>query len=164
MSSVAYRFIADAMLGKLARWLRIIGFDTLYFNKIDDSEIIRMALQEQRVILTRDTELSKSKKIPRAVLIHSNNHLEQLKEVLLFLNKASREFSNLPCRCVICNGELVSCDKNLILNLTPEYILLHNKSFLRCSKCNKVFWHGSQKEKINRTIQSILQELSLNKS
>ncbi len=157
--NIAYRFIADAMLGRLARWLRIMGFDTLYFRKIDDSEIIRIAKQEQRIILTRDTELSKSKKVNHAILIHSNHYQEQLKEILLFLKKCPFQLSQLSCRCVNCNGELVLTDKKLILNDTPEYIFLHKNYFLRCANCSKVFWHGSQKEIINKTIEKICQEL-----
>ena len=79
------RFIADVMLGSLAKWLRILGFDTLYFKDIDDRELIKRAKQEQRVLLTRDTRLVKSKKVAEHILIKANDAPGQLKEVLKFL-------------------------------------------------------------------------------
>src|SRR5208283_689191 len=92
------RFVADVMLGSLARWLRILGFDTIYFRVIDDNELIKIALQQERILLTRDTGIARRnlkkknrgtgesenrRKIgPDVVLIHSNNTLEQLREAL----------------------------------------------------------------------------------
>jgi hypothetical protein len=100
MSSV--RFVADVMLGSLSRWLRLFGFDTLYSNKFTDKELIKISIQDSRILLTRDTILAKSKLLKNVLLIHSEDVKEQIKEVL----------SQIPCinlfsltpRCPVCNG------------------------------------------------------------
>lgn len=154
-----YRFISDVMLGRLTKWLRIMGYDTLYFRAIDDSELIRIAKQEQRIILTRDIDLSKNKKADQVILIHSEHILQQLKEFLQYLIKRAPEMPQLLCRCINCNGELIISDKQSILNNVPEYVFLNKNSFLICKNCGKVFWHGSHKKLINETIEKILKDL-----
>ncbi len=153
------RFICDVMLGKLAKWLRIMGYDTLYFRAIDDSELIRIAKQEQRIILTRDIALAHDKKVGKAVLLYSNDIQGQLKEFLLFFKINFKEMPEALPRCVNCNGELVIIDKQSILNDAPEYVFLSKNSFLRCYNCGKVFWQGSHMKKIDKTIEKILQDL-----
>ncbi|MCX8029967.1 MAG: Mut7-C RNAse domain-containing protein [Thermodesulfovibrionales bacterium] len=155
------KFIADVMLGRLAKWLRILGFDTLYFKLIDDHELIRISKREQRIILTRDVELSRSKMVYGVFLIRSNNYYEQIKEVLSYLKGINQEILHLSGRCAVCNGELFSVDRTLILNDAPEYIVFNINQFFKCSSCNKVFWHGSQREKINLLIDKVYKELNL---
>lgn len=154
-----YLFICDAMLGRLAKWLRLIGYDTLYFRAIDDLELIRIAKQEQRIILTRDTALSKNKKVEQAILIQSNYTLQQLREVLSYFKISALELPQLFCRCINCNGELIVIDKQSALNEAPEYVFLNKNSFLRCQNCGKVFWYGSHKKMIDETIEKIFQGL-----
>ncbi len=146
------------MLGRLTKWLRLIGYDTLYFRSIDDFELIRIAKQEQRIILTRDTVLSKNKKVEKAILIHSNYTLEQLREVLCHFKINALELPQPFCRCINCNHELIVIDKQSILNELPEYVFLNKNSFLRCQNCRKVFWYGSHKKMIDETIEKIFQD------
>ncbi len=150
-----YRFIADAMLGKLAKWLRIIGYDTLYFKTIDDAELIKTAKQQQRVILTRDTLLANTKKATRVILIHSNYIDQQLKEIFVFLKEETSTLFKLPPRCVSCNVELIIATKQSALNRVPDYVFLKQKTFLICTNCGKIFWHGSHKKKIDETIKNL---------
>ncbi len=145
------------MLGSLAKWLRIMGYDTLYFRSIDDSELVRIAIQEQRIILTRDTGLAKTKKTSQIILIHSNYTSEQLKEVLLFIKKKSFKLPELPPRCISCNGKLILANKESALNNVPDYVFLKQKNFLECLDCGKVFWQGSHKKNIDETINGILE-------
>lgn len=150
------RFISDVMLGGLTKWLRLMGFDTLYFRAIDDSELVRIAKQQQRVILTRDTALSKTGKTNQVILIHSNYTIEQVKEVLLYLRKKNLTHLQSSPRCTNCNGKLIIAHKQSALNNVPDYILLNQNSFLKCEDCGKVFWHGSHKKKIDKTLDDVL--------
>lgn len=160
-SDIKNRFICDVMLGKLAKWLRIIGFDTLYFNRIDDFELIKLAKQENRIILTRDRALTKNKAIDNVLLICSNNTLEQLEEFLLFLKEHLDEISNFSSRCVNCNGELMKIQKEFILNDAPEYIVFSKKFFLKCYNCGKIFWEGSHKKMICTTIEKMINKIKM---
>src|SRR5208337_2029398 len=105
------RFISDVMLGSLARWLRIMGFDTIYFRAIDDNELIKLARQQDRTLLTRDTGIARRKQIQQLILIHSNITSEQVKEVLSALNKGGLSFPELSPRCPVCNGELAAAER-----------------------------------------------------
>ncbi|MBI5212637.1 MAG: Mut7-C RNAse domain-containing protein [Nitrospirae bacterium] len=158
------RFIADVMLGSLAKWLRILGFDTSYFRTIDDNEIIRIAKQEQRVLLTRDTRLVKSKKVSKHILIKANDMPGQLKEVLKSLPLAPHGSSTCPLslpftRCSKCNGELEFSDKESVSGNVPEHVFLNFDSFLRCGDCGKVYWEGSHKKLIDGQIRKVLGEI-----
>jgi len=156
-----YRFIADAMLGRLAKWLRVMGYDTLYFSLIDDPELIKIARQEQRIILTRDTLLAKSRKADPVLLIHSNYAGEQLKEVLIFLRNKTPFLPELSPRCVSCNGQLITIGKESAMNNVPDYIFLKQKTFLLCSDCGKIFWHGSHKKRMDEMVRNVLRELKI---
>ncbi|MCL4536784.1 MAG: Mut7-C RNAse domain-containing protein [Nitrospirae bacterium] len=153
------RFIADAMLGNLAKWLRILGFDTLYFRTIDDNEIIRIAKQKQRILLTRDTCLVKRKTIDNCILINSNEVSGQLKEVLLWVKGQGSKVKGNP-RCAKCNGELVSADSESVADDVPEHVFLNFNSFFRCKNCGKVYWEGSHRKLIDEKIQNILGEIN----
>lgn len=153
------RFICDVMLGKLAKWLRIMGYDTLYSREINDLELIKIAKQEQRIILTRDTALANDKKVSQAVLLYSNDIQGQLKEFLSFFKINFNRIPEALPRCVNCNSELIITDKQSMLNEAPEYVFLNKNYFLRCYNCGKVFWQGSHKKKIDKTIEKILQDL-----
>lgn len=139
------------MLGSLSRWLRILGFDTLYYKSIDDNELIRIAKQQQRIILTRDTGIAKRKGIDNFILITSNDTLEQLKDVL--------RKSNLKCgapRCAECNGELEAAEREAVADSIPKHVFIHSNSFFRCRDCGKVYWEGSHKKSIDARIKEIL--------
>ncbi len=156
-------FIADAMLGSLSKWLRILGFDTLYFKKIDDNELIKIAKQEQRILLTRDTSLVKRKKIDSCILINSNNTFEQLKEVLLWVKRqahdAQRTTLHANLRCTVCNGLLMPVDKGFVMDAIPDHIFLNSDCFFRCKNCGKIYWNGSHKKMIDAKIEEVLQDI-----
>jgi uncharacterized protein with PIN domain len=153
--SKEYQFIADAMLGRLARWLRFLGFDTLYYPDITDNDLIRIAREQNRCILTRDTRLVKIKGLKDYVLISSNDSFQQLLELK---EKLELKQFNLFSRCVACNGHLVKIsDKSEIKDTIPEFVFLNYDLFTKCENCGRIFWEGSHpkkfKEKINRIIQ-----------
>lgn len=141
---MAEKFLLDYMLGKLARWLRLLGYDSLYLKLNDDSSLIYIALRENRILLTRDRELVKRKIIKqgkvKSLLIFSNNTEEQLKEV----NKAFPLKPQKPAFCPFCNIRLVYTLPQRILSQVPPYVYLTQDYFFTCSSCQRVFWPGSQ--------------------
>ncbi len=149
------RFIADVMLGSLAKWLRILGFDTIYFRAIDDNELIKIARQQERILLTRDTGIAQRKNIQQFILVQSNASLEQLKEVLSALEKINRPFPQLSPRCTLCNGELAETERNTVADRIPEYVFLNAASFFTCRECGKVYWCGSHKKSIDAILKNI---------
>jgi uncharacterized protein with PIN domain len=171
-------FIADAMLGSLAKWLRILGFDTLYFKEIDDNELIRIARQEDRMLLTRDAGLVKRKTIDSYILITSNEVSEQLKEVLRIVCSKQYAVSSKQCaagteesaycllptayffsRCTECNGLLMPVDKESVMDAIPEHIFLSGDSFFKCKKCGKVYWNGSHKKMMDAKVEEVLKHI-----
>lgn len=150
------------MLGSLAKWLRILGFDTIYFKTIDDNELIKIAKQEHRILLTRDTRLIKRKEIDNYILINSNDVSGQLKEVLKSLTLTLALALACFSRCAECNGELSTADKESVANDVPEHVFLNFDSFFRCSSCGKVYWEGSHRKLIDEKIQNILGEINAN--
>lgn len=148
------RFIADSMLGSLAKWLRILGFDTIYHRDIRDNDLIRIARQQQRIIITRDTALSRIKNVDGIILINSNDLKEQLKEFLKWI----KGHGITPCPftlCPLCNGEVLPVDKATIRNDVPEYVFLNRNTFYRCSNCGKVYWEGSHRKWMEQFVKQL---------
>ncbi|MCX7832713.1 MAG: Mut7-C ubiquitin/RNAse domain-containing protein [Ignavibacteria bacterium] len=147
------KFICDVQLGKLAKYLRILGFDTLYDNNYKPEDIIKLSLDDNRIILTRSITLLKNHRISIGYWVRSENPVEQLIQILsqLELIELITPFN----RCSVCNGELETADKKLIendlLNDTKKYF----DEFFLCSNCKKVYWKGSHFKRINEFIQGI---------
>jgi len=133
----APRFIADHMLGSLARWLRIMGYDTVYDKSLDDPGISNLARAESRFILTRDRELAKE---PGALMIEADDLDLQLKAIA---EKYGLKFHDDLIRCSACNGELGDLDKAQAKGSVPEGAFENNEKFWKCSKCGKVYWKGT---------------------
>ena len=149
-----YRFIADVMLGRLTRWLRLLGFDTLYYHDISDTQIIRIAKEQGRFILTRDTRLIKIKGIKDYLLIRANDSFQQLLEVIRALNL--QDF-HLLSRCVSCNGQLSRLpDKTEIKDAVPDFVFLNFHSFLTCRSCGKIYWEGTHPKLFREKLAEVL--------
>ena len=149
------RFILDAHLGKLAKYLRMLGFDTLYRNDYEDSEIIAIARQENRIILTRDKPLLKSKEVQHGYYVRATKKHGQLTEVVqkFDLYNQFRSFT----RCMTCNSELIPKKKEeIIQKIDPETSAAFNEYFY-CPHCDKVFWKGSHFERMEKLILSLFQ-------
>ncbi|NOY40092.1 MAG: hypothetical protein GXO95_07680 [Nitrospirae bacterium] len=146
---MAVAFVADAMLGRLAKWMRFLGCDVLYFRDIDDRELVRIARAEGRVLLTRDRRLPEDFSV-ECRLIDSENLDEQLMEVL-------SEFplpGNASRRCMRCNVSLEPVEKQEVKELVPEYVYMHHDLFQRCPMCNSIYWEGSH-------IRNILKKIAM---
>ena len=154
------KFIADSMLGRLARWLRLLGYDTLYYPHIEDRVILRIAREENRTLLTRDTRLVKVRGLEHFLLLEENNPFKQLKSVvetfkLRVSDKDSGE-GNVPLsRCLICNSVLSIVQRDEVKNAVPEYVYQTSDIFKKCPKCGKLYWKGTHPEKFRRKLSEI---------
>ncbi len=148
-------FLADAHLGGLARFLRMLGFDTLHENAFGDEEIRRIAAEERRIVLTRDRELLKCREIVRGCYVRAVKPEAQLREVAARygLAASARPFT----LCLNCNVPLEAVDKTLIAHRVPDKVLLVQDSFTRCARCDGVFWPGSHYQRMREALRPIFE-------
>jgi uncharacterized protein len=145
------RFIADVHLGKLAKYLRLCGFDTYYTTDLTDNEIIEISLSERRAILTRDRIMLKNKKVMHGYWIRSEDPNEQLLEVFrrFDLRKPMAFFT----RCLECNGTLREIDKKEILDRLLPLTRRYYRKFKICNECNRIYWNGSHYRKMKEKVR-----------
>lgn len=150
----ATRFIADVHLGGLAHLLRMSGFDTLYDNNFDDSEIEAIAAREGRIVLTRDRELLKRREITHGCYVHTLKSVLQLREIFerLDLAHSARPFT----LCLYCNAPLHAIDKALVLQRIPPAVREHYERFSTCDVCQRVFWEGSHWRRMRALLDEII--------
>ncbi len=148
------RFIADAMLGRLARWLRFLGFDVLYYPDIDDRQVVRISREQDRTILTRDTGLLRLKGVNEPVFIESDHVPEQILQL-----QGRIDFSNADPRgrCVVCNGTLSEVSrKEEVRDAVPDYVYLNFQEFMKCESCGKVYWKGSHYKSFGEKMEALM--------
>jgi uncharacterized protein with PIN domain len=135
------RFAADVHLGRLAGYLRLAGFDTLYRNDWTDPELVEAATREGRIILTRDRGLLMRAAVSHGYLVRSTAPREQLAEVVgrFDLCSSFRPFT----RCSVCNELVEAVTKEEVLDALPPRTAAHSDEFWRCRGCGRVYWHGS---------------------
>lgn len=155
---VPEKFILDVHLGKLAKALRLFGFDSLYENNYDDHTIAELSQAENRIVLTRDRNLLKHKSVTIAYWIRSQHAEEQLMEVIdRFELKSKFQFFK---RCVECNGIIIPVSKTAVLDqLLPKTILYYN-DFFQCTNCRRVYWRGSHYQYMQQFIEKIEQAVN----
>jgi uncharacterized protein with PIN domain len=134
------RFVADVMIGKLARRLRMLGFDVVYSNSLSDDDVVRIAEAEQRIILTRDTGLA-ARRIKVPLLLVASDHCEE--QVLQVLTEFHLTEFKIFSRCIECNTLLRDADKEDVFERIPPYIYLTQKRFAECPSCKRVYWRGT---------------------
>ena len=147
-------FLADAHLGGLARLLRMAGFDTLYDNAFRDDDIVRIAIEDERIILTRDRELLKRRAVSSGCYIRALQPAKQMKEVIVrfSLAKYARPFT----LCLHCNLPLSPVDKAAVLDLLPPSVQEHQATFSRCACCKRVYWKGSHWQRMHAMLDAIV--------
>lgn len=151
-SGEAPRFLADAMLGRLAKWLRILGYDAEYFPGEDD-DLLRQARREGRVLLTRDTRLLRRRLLPPHLFIESDHVMEQLRQVVVALRL---DPTAPPARrCVCCNTVLEPRHKAEVLGLVPEFVLSHHQAFWACPACRRIYWAGTHRQRMEEAIKAL---------
>jgi uncharacterized protein len=149
------RFMADAMLGSLARWLRILGFDAAYAGKMEDSEIVRMARLSGRAVLTKDRRLVQRRALRDFRLIEAQSLDDQLLEVLDHFHLDVRP-RLLFSRCLRCNVPLKDVPLDSVSGRVPDYVLQTRTRFSVCPRCRGIFWPGTHRDRMQRRIQRIL--------
>lgn len=147
------RFAADAMLGGLARWLRALGHDTLWEAEIADPELVRRALAEERVLLTRDRALAAEWWLDSVLFLHADAPLAQLAEVARhFPLRADALFS----RCLRCNVPLEPADEDEVRARVPPAVRARQTEFRRCPCCTRIYWEGTHTARMRREIADAL--------
>lgn len=148
------RFLADAHLGGLARFLRMLGYDTLHDQALADREICRKAREEQRIVLTRDRELLKHREIAHGCYVRALKTEAQLREVVLRyrLGESAAPFT----RCLHCNLPLAAADKASIAERVPPRILELHDRFTACAGCGRIYWRGTHYERMRAVLSSVL--------
>lgn len=141
------RFLVDGMLGRLARWMRLLGLDTAWPGQAADPALVARAVAEDRVLLTRDRRLALRRALRgRVVVIRSEHWREQLAQLLTELPLAA-EIRPL-CRCSVCNTPLVQARLEELVAPPPPYVVLTQPAFDRCPDCGRVYWPGTHRARI----------------
>jgi len=149
-------FVVDCMLGKLAKWLRVLGFDAAYFPRAEDDKLLRLAQKEGRAVLTRDTGLAAKAGGVRCLLIRSQRWEDQVRQVLDEFR--IREEIVLYSRCINCNARLKPIPKENARNLVPPFVYERNKEFSICPSCGRVYWPGTHFQGMGSRLEYILGE------
>lgn len=146
-------FVLDTHLGKLARYLRLLGFDTLYRNDYRDATLARISAQEQRTLLTRDRDLLKRKIVTRAYFVRSDSPRQQLQEVCDRMNLCNliEPFR----RCSHCNGLLEVVEKAQIADRLAPKTRRYYQRFLQCAVCGRIYWAGSHFKHLQQFVESV---------
>lgn len=147
------KFIVTRELGRLAKWLRILGFDVEYFKEDNASSLIIQALRESRIILTRNHRMPKTSAI-KIILIEAERIKEQITEVLKAL-KIGPDSNLMFSRCIICNLGLQHIDKEKIKDKVPEYVFNTQDNFITCPKCQRIYWQGTHWGNVTKTLAEI---------
>lgn len=151
------KFVADNNVGKLARWLRLIGYDTLLFKQKDDGQLIRTGLSEARVILTKDAQFVKrglvSKGILKAILLEHDDPRLQVQQVVrtLNLNYHFRPFS----LCLECNQPLVARKREEVRTLVPSRVFETQTRYTECPTCHRIYWQGTHWKAMVKKLQEL---------
>lgn len=142
------------MLGKLAKWLRILGFDAAFSSRMDDDDLLDLAVAEGRILLTRDTGLIGEAREAHTLFIRSDVWRKQVLQVLdeLDLWEAVRPYT----RCLECNSDLKFLPKERARNLVSPFVLERSEAFALCPHCGRVFWKGTHLDNMAKKMEGIL--------
>lgn len=149
------KFIADINLGNIAKYMRVLGFDVYYDTSLSKRDIISISKREQRIILTQDRKLLKFKDVTHGMFIRSGSTIEQIKQILIFLDIKDRvvPFS----RCLQCNTHLNPVPKEKILDRIPAKTKQYCHEYAHCQPCDKIYWKGTHYLKMRKVVSQILE-------
>ncbi len=152
------KFVVDANVGKLGRWLRMMGYDTLFINDIDDARLVAIGLREKRVLLTKDTQIMLRRVVTsgklKALLIKDDDVKTQLRQVVetMKLNRR-RQFT----RCLECNEPLVPRSKDDVRDLVPPYVFKTQSHYVQCPACHRIYWRGTHWQRMNHELEMFME-------
>ena len=150
------RFLADCNVGRLARWLRALGYDASYHPRIGDAELVREAAAESRVLLTRDRDLTKRKVIQtglvRAILIRDDEVTDQLRQVFAELGL---ELKEALTRCIECNSELQPREPAVVADRVPAYVRSTQTRYSECPNCSRIYWAGTHWQRMRAVLADL---------
>lgn len=147
------KFILTKELGRLVKWLRILGFDAVYYNQDNPSSLIILALRDERIILTRNQRLPQARGL-KILLIKNEKIKKQVEEVLKIL-KIRPDPEIMFSRCILCNEELTDIAKDKIKDKVPEYVFKTQEDFITCPKCQRIYWQGTHWGNVQKTLEEI---------
>jgi len=145
------RFAADVMLGRLAKWLRVLGQDVIYGRHLSGAGLIRVARQENRMILTRDRRLRSQPQ--QSLFIQSDNFREQLHQVVSTFHLIRN--NHLFKRCLICNSSLQPRPKASVKGAVPEYVFASQEEFFWCADCRRIYWPATHHQKMLAELKNL---------
>jgi uncharacterized protein with PIN domain len=145
------KFLADHMLGTLARWLRFLGFDCAYPDTLSDKKLRELAQKEDRLLLTRDKELSKAKDV-RTLYITGLDLEEQLLQVI---SQYDLKLTDAFSRCSLCNSNLTKLEKKYVKDKVPEKVYERQNEFWECKNCQKYYWKGTHFQNMVTTLKEL---------
>src|SRR5690348_9953353 len=153
IASMTPRFLADCNVGRLARWLRALGYDASYHAHIEDAALVREAAAEDRVLLTRDRDLIKRRVIQsgavRAILIRNDEVTKQLRQVF---SELGLELKEALTRCIECNSELESRIPALVAERVPPYVRSTQSRYSECPDCGRIYWAGTHWQRMREVL------------
>jgi len=150
------RFVADVMLGRLAKWLRIAGLDVLYSNRYSDDELVVLSHNEARILLSRDTRLLIRRAVSQFIFLESDNVREQIRQVF-----STMRITSLPAllsRCLSCNDPLTRVPREAVTDRVPPYVYETHAQFKTCLRCRRIYWAGTHRQSVLRTLERLLNE------
>jgi len=148
------KFIADRMLGKLSKELRMLGYDTVYYRGENAYSLIKLAREEGRVILTRTTKLTPKRPEDRIVRIVEDRPSFQLRE-LIQIKLISLHEETPFSRCLVCNILLNEIPREEAEGKVPDFIFYQQKEFFRCPQCSRIYWQGSHQDNMLKKIEGL---------
>jgi uncharacterized protein len=156
IARVKPRFLADCNVGRLARWLRALGYDASYHATIGDAELVREAAAESRVLLTRDRDLTKRRVIQsgvvRAILIKDDEVTKQLRQVFAELGL---ELKEALTRCIECNSELQARVPATVAERVPPYVRRTQSRYSECPDCGRIYWAGTHWQRMREVLAGL---------
>lgn len=149
-------FLADCNVGRLARWLRVLGYDAAYEPVLPDAQVVARARAEGRVLLTRDVDMMRRRVIAsgtvQAILLRDDTVQDQLRQVL---SELALQPGQTLTRCIDCNSELQARGKEAVAHRLPPYVRATQERFSECPSCTRVYWPGTHWERMRERIAAL---------